>query len=104
VNTYVAEIDGEAILVFRAEDDDAARRIISEKDGGFQIAVLGYSGLLRADGRVIWNGTSPIRYRRASPHEHKQWLAVRNSRSKSTDDPNDWIVYLVSVISIDDMN
>jgi hypothetical protein len=104
VNTYVAEIGGEAILVFRAEDDEAAQRIICEEDGGFQLVVRGFSGLLRADGRVLWDGTSLIRYRLASPQEHEQWLVVRNLRTESTDDPNDWVAYLVPVISIDDMN
>jgi hypothetical protein len=103
VNTYVAEVGGEAILVFRAEGDEAAQRIICEEDGGFQLVVRGYSGLLRADGRVLWDGTSLIRYRLASPQEHEQWLVVRNSRTESTDDPNDWVAYLVPVISIDDI-
>jgi hypothetical protein len=63
MKTYVAEIDGEAILAFRAQDDENARHIKSEKDSGFQIVVCGYSDLLRADGRVLWNGISPIRHR-----------------------------------------
>ena len=43
MKTYVAEINGEPILAFRAEDDEAAERIIHEQDGGFQIVVRGYS-------------------------------------------------------------
>jgi hypothetical protein len=103
VKTYVAEIDGDAILAFRAENDDAAERIIGEEDGGFQIVVRGYSGLLRADGRPLWDGTSPIRYRLALPQEHELWLTLRSARSGSRDDPNDWVVYLVPVVSVDDM-
>jgi hypothetical protein len=102
MKTYVAVVDGEAILAFRAEDDDAAERIICEEDGGFQIVLRGYSGLLRADGRPLWDGTSPIRHRPASPQEHAQWLVPRNSQPETTDDPNDWVVYLVPVVSIDD--
>jgi hypothetical protein len=100
MKTYVAEVDGEAILAFRAEDDDAAERIICEQDGGFQIVVRGCSGLLRADGRPLWDGSSPIRHRAASPREHEQWLILRNSGTERTDDPNDWVVYLVPVVSI----
>jgi hypothetical protein len=102
MKTYVAEIDGEAILAFRAADDEAAQSIICDENGGFQIVVRGYSGLLRADGRVLWNGTSPMRCRLATPHEHEQWLILRDSRIGGADDPDDWVVYLVPVISVDD--
>jgi hypothetical protein len=102
MKTYVAEVDGEAILVFRATNDQAAERLICEEDGGFQLVARGYSGLPRADGRPLWDGTSPVRHRAASPHEHAQWLIVRDSRTESTDDPNDWVVHLVPVVSIDD--
>jgi hypothetical protein len=57
MQTYVAEINGEAILAFRAEDDEAARRIVCEEGSGFQVVVRGCSGLLRADGRALWDGT-----------------------------------------------
>jgi hypothetical protein len=102
MKTYVAEVDGEAILVFRAVDEEAARNILSEENGGFQLVARGYSGLLRADGGPLWDGRSPIRHRAASPQEHAQWLIVRDSRTERTDDPNDWVVYLVPVVSIDD--
>jgi hypothetical protein len=102
VKTYVAEIAGEAILAFRAEDDEAARSVVCEADGGFQFVVRGYSGLLRADGRFLWDGNSPVRYRLASPGEHGQWLTLRDSRVGSADNPDDWVVYLVPVVSIDD--
>jgi hypothetical protein len=103
MKTYVAEIDGEAILAFRAEDDDAAERIIGEEEGGLHIVVSGYSGLLRADGRPLWDGTNPIRYRLASPQEHGLWLTLRSAGIGSPNDPNDWVVYLVPVISVDEM-
>jgi hypothetical protein len=102
MKTCVAEIDGEAILAFRAADDDAAQRIISVKKSGFQVMIRGYSGLLRADGRVLRDGACSMRYRPASPQQHKQWLIVRNLLAESTDDPNDWVAYLVPVASIDD--
>jgi hypothetical protein len=102
MKTYVAEIDGEAILAFRAENDEAARRIIGEEDAGLEFVLRGYSGLLRADGRVLWDGTSPIRHRLASPQEHELWLTLRSARLGSGDDPDDWVVYLVPVRSIDE--
>jgi hypothetical protein len=87
MKTYVAEVDGQAILVFRAADDEAAQNILCEEDGGFQLVARGYSGLLRADGRPLWDGKSPVRHRAASPEEHAQWLIVRDSRTESADDP-----------------
>jgi hypothetical protein len=103
MKTYVAEVDGEAILAFRAENDDAADRIIRDEESGFQVVVRGYSGLLRVDGRPLWDGTSPIRYRLASPHEHGLWLTLRSAEIGSPNDPNDWVVYLVPVVSVDEM-
>jgi hypothetical protein len=102
MKTFVAEVNGEAILVFRAVDEEAARTILYEEDGGFQLVARGYSGLLRADGRPLWDGDSPVRHRAASPEEHAQWVIVRDSRTESSDHPNDWVVYLVPVVSIDD--
>jgi hypothetical protein len=92
MKTPVAEVDGEAILAFRAQNDDAAERIIGEEDGGFQIVVRGYSGLLLVDRRPLWDGTSPIRYRLASPHEHGLWLTLRSAQIGSPDDPDDIMV------------
>jgi hypothetical protein len=92
MKTYVAEIDGEAILAFRAADDEAARSIICDENGGFQVVARGYSGLLRADRRVLWDGASPMRCRLATPREHEQWLTLRDSRSGSADDPDDRVV------------
>jgi hypothetical protein len=102
MKSYVAEIDGEAILIFRAKNDDHARRIICDEDSGFQTVVRGYSGLTRADGRALWDGVGPIRHRLASPHEHERWLTLRDSRTGNADDPDDWVIYLVPVVSIDE--
>jgi hypothetical protein len=101
MKTYVAEVDGEAILPFRAADDVAAQRMICEQNSGFQVMVRVYSGPLRAGGRGLWDGACSMRYRPASPQQHKQWLTVRNSLA-DTDEPNDWVVYLVPIASIDD--
>jgi hypothetical protein len=104
MRTYVAEVDGEAILAFRAEDDDAAERIICEEDGGLQIVVRGYSGLLRADDSRSVIGTDAVSAqqddlsppdvlmrRAAIPRERSQVAAVSglesdgNSRSRPPD-------------------
>jgi hypothetical protein len=33
------------------------------------------------DGRVLWDGASPIRHRLASPQQHELWLTLRSARS-----------------------
>jgi hypothetical protein len=100
MKTYVAEINGEAILAYRAEDDEAARQIIGDEERRFKRVVRGKSGLVRADGRVLWDGASPIRYRSATPQEHWLWVTLRSSLKGPADDPNDWVVYLVPVVSV----
>jgi hypothetical protein len=64
MKTYVAEIGGQAIIAFRAEDDDEAFDIVNEENGGLQLGLNGYVGLLRADGKVLWDGESEITARR----------------------------------------
>ena len=84
---YVAEINGEAIMAFGAEDDGAAFRIVNKKNGDFQ---LGLSDVVRADGKPLWDGESTISPRLATAAEHNQWLKALNA-----DDLN---VYLVPVV------
>jgi hypothetical protein len=103
MRTYIAEIDGEAILAFRAEDDEAARRIVCDEDGGFQLVVRGYSGLLRADGHVLWDGTTLISCRLASPCEHERWLTLGRALTGNAENSDDWVVYLVPVVSVDEI-
>jgi hypothetical protein len=112
METYVAEIDGQAIIAFRAEDDDEAYDIVNEENGGIQLGLNGFSGLLRADGKVLWDGESAIIARRATEDEHKQWLKGLDAGigkategapiDLSVDDPDDCNVYLIPVIPVDD--
>jgi hypothetical protein len=63
VKTYVAEIKGEAVVAFRAENDDMAYEIVNEKDDGMQ---LGLSESLSADGSPLWDEKSEITARPAT--------------------------------------
>src|SRR5215813_14392155 len=100
MKTYVAEINGEAIMAFRAEDDDHTHEIVKEKDGGLQLGLNGFSGLLRADGRPLWDGQSEIRARLATDEEHQRWLKARDAETgegkqidpSMDDDPDDFNV------------
>jgi hypothetical protein len=110
METYVAEINGEAVMAFRAEDDDHAYDIVNEKDGGLQLGLNGHSGLLRADGNVLWDEKTEIKARRATEAEHQEWLEARDAETgegkqidpSMDDDPDDFNVYLISVMSVDE--
>jgi len=84
---YVAAINGEAIMAFRAEDDGAAFRIVNEKNGDFQLSL---SDVVRTDGKPLWDGESTISARLATAAEHDQWL-----KALDADDLN---VYLIPVV------
>jgi len=88
---YVAEINGEAIMAFPAEDDGSAFGIVNEKNGGFQ---LGLSDVVRANGKPLWDGESTISPRLATAAEHDQWFKALNA-----DDLN---VYLIPVVDPND--
>ena len=65
MNTYVAIINGKAVLAFRAEDDDEARAIIDDEEGS-----------MRSDLKVLvgWmenrygTGSPPLRRERRRRH------------------------------------
>jgi hypothetical protein len=106
MKTYVAEINGEAIMAFRAEDDDAAFGIVNEENGGLQ---LGLYDALREDGSPLWDGESTISSRLATAAEHDEWRKIRDAETgaavdgkdidaETGDDPDDLNVYLLPVI------
>jgi hypothetical protein len=113
MKTYVAEINGEAILAFRAEDDHDAHQIVNEEDGGVQVGLNGFSGLLRENGDVLWDEQTVIKTRLATKDEHERWLKARDAETGSAyegkqidpdfhDDPNELMVYLIPTRAVDD--
>jgi hypothetical protein len=75
MKTYVASINGNAVLAFRAEDDDQARAIIDDPEGGMRSDLL---TLIGADGRSLWDGKSAIQAREATPAQHAEWEQSRD--------------------------
>ncbi len=111
--TYVAEINGEAVLAFRAEDDDDAYCQVNEENGDVQLGLNGFVGVLRADGGVLWDGETEIIARPATEAEHQQWLRVRDAEIGSAyegkqidpsmgDDLDDFNVYLIPIKPVDE--
>jgi hypothetical protein len=95
MKTYVAEINGEAIVAFRATGDDDANAIVNDENGELQQVLNGFSQLFRADGSPLWDGQSEIKTRLATEAEDESWHEARNAGALNAGN-----VYLVPVKSI----
>jgi hypothetical protein len=96
-----------------AEDDDEAHQMVDEEDGGVRLGLNGFSGLLRENGDVLWDGATEIKTRVATEVEHERWVKALAAETGSAnegkqidlqagDDPDDLIAYLIPVHSVDD--
>jgi hypothetical protein len=110
MKTYVAEIGGEAVMAFRAMDDDDARDMVSNEDGDVRQALDESSGVVRADGSPLWDGKSEIIARPATDAEDGIWQEARDAEISDADegelieseideDFDDISVYLIPVKS-----
>jgi len=113
MKTYVAEINGEAVVAFRAMDDDDAHDMVSDDEGDLQESLNESSGIVRADGSPLWDGKSEIIARPATEAEDESWRKARDAEIESADegeaidseledDFDDFTVYLISVKSVGD--
>jgi hypothetical protein len=82
MRTYVAEINGEALIAFRAEGDNEAHDIVNEKNGNLQLGLNGFSGVLRPDGNPLWDGKTEIKARPATDGEHRIWLEALEAEAR----------------------
>jgi hypothetical protein len=57
MKTYVASIGENAVLAFRAEDDENARAMIDDQEGGIRSDL---KVLVGAEGKPLWDGKSAI--------------------------------------------
>lgn len=109
MKTYVVEINGEAIMAFRALDDEDARDLASDEDGELRQSLNESSGVIREDGSPLWDGTSEIKVRPATESEDEDWRTARDAEiedadeedelidSELEDDFDDFSVYLIPV-------
>ena len=77
MNTYVAVIDGKAVLAFRAVDDDQARAIIDDQEGSMRSDL---KVLVGTDGKPLWDGE--VRHSRARGDSGTTWRMGRGSATK----------------------
>jgi hypothetical protein len=113
MKTYIAEINGEAVVAFRAMDNDDAHDMVSDEDGDLQQSLNESCGIVRADGSPLWDGKSEIIARPATQAEDESWRKARDAEIESADDGepidseleddfDDFTVYLISVKSVGD--
>jgi hypothetical protein len=113
MKTYVAEINGEAVIAFRAIDEDDAHDMITDADGDVLQSLDESSGIVRADGSPLWDGKSEIIARPATNAEDESWRKARDAEianadegepidSEIEDNFDDFNVYLIPVKSADD--
>jgi hypothetical protein len=113
MKTYVVEIQGEAIVAFRAMDDDDAHDIVNDEDSDLRLSLDESSGVVRADGSPLWDGKSEIIARPATETEDENWRKARDAQiadadegepieSEIEDDFDDFSVYLIPVKETDE--
>lgn len=76
---FVAELQGEAVAIFNAEDDDDAREYI--RDETFQEDLL----TLERGGKRVWDGAVPVGVRSALKEEENLWQEGWDDAEQSGD-------------------
>jgi hypothetical protein len=101
MKTYVACIGGEAVLAFRAEDDDEARAMIDDQEGRIRSDL---KVLVGTDEKPLWDGKSAIQALDATAAQHAEWEQSRDQAISDEeidldagDDPDEWSVYLTRI-------
>lgn len=101
MKTYVASIDEKAVLAFRAEDDDKARAMIDDQEGGMRSDL---QALVGEDGKPLWDGKSAIQAQEATAAQHAEWEQSRDQAISDEEidldaggNPDEWSVYLTNV-------
>ena len=99
MQTYVASIGGQAVMAFRAEDDDQARAIVDDPDGSMRSDLR---VLVGSDGKPLWDGKSAIAVQEATAEQHAEWEQSRDQAITDGEidldagnDPDEWNVYLI---------
>lgn len=62
-------------MAFRAEDDDEARAMIDDQEGGMRSDL---KALVGADGKPLWDGKFAIRAQEATAEQHAEWEQSRD--------------------------
>ena len=98
MKTYAACIGEEAVLAFRAANDDEAHEMIDDEEGSVRSDL---KVLVGTDDKPLWDGKSAVQMREASAAQHAEWEQSRDQAIGDEEidldaghDPDDWNVYL----------
>ena len=101
MKTYVACIGEEAVLAFRAENDDDAHSMIDDEEGSIRSDL---TVLVGTDENALWDGKSSLQVREATAAQHAEWEQSRDQAISDErldldagDDPDQWSVYLTRI-------
>ena len=101
MKTYVACVGEEAVLAFRAENDDQAHEMIDDKEGSVRSDLR---VLVGTDEKPLWDGRSAIHMREATAAQNAEWEQSRDQAISGEeidlaagDDPDECSVYLTSI-------
>ena len=75
MKTYVVGIGKEAVLAFRAENDDEAHAMIDDKEGTIRSDL---KVLVGRDEKPLWDGKSAIQVQEATAAQHSAWEESRD--------------------------
>ena len=93
MTVYVAQINGQAIAAFNAENEIQAEVRATSK--AFRADLM----VLKNEGHPLWNGRDEIFIRKAFSTEESQFEAsqARAIKDKEIDEKDDWLMFLVPV-------
>ena len=101
MKTYVACIGEEAVLAFRAENDDDAHSMIDDEEGSIRSDL---TVLVGTDENALWDGKSSLQVGEATAAQHAEWEQSRDRAISDErldldagDDPDQWSVYLTRI-------
>jgi hypothetical protein len=101
MKTYVACIGEEAVLAFRAENDDEAHAMIDDEEGSLRSDL---KVLVGTDEKPLWDGKFALQVREATAAQHAEWEQSRDQAISDEeidldagDDPDEWSVYLTRI-------
>jgi len=100
MKTYVVRIGKEAVLAFRAENDDEAHAMIDDKEGTIRSDL---KVLVGRDEKSLWDGKSAIQVQEATAAQHAAWEESRDQAISDGEidldagnNPDEWNVYLMA--------
>ena len=100
MRTYVVIAGRQAVLAFRAQDDDQAQAMIDDPEDSMRSDL---KALVGRDGKPLWDGKSSITVREATSAQHAEWEQSRDQAITdgeidldAGDDPDEWSVYFSS--------